>query len=117
MKEITIPVLWASAEFYLGALLWVAIAVLVVSMLVWLLALRRPSAGASLRASVRSLAGFAILAGMAVTAFIPALTRSQWAFVAGPTDYVVLIGAGVAAAIAILWLLTPVLALARPRTA
>jgi len=53
---------------------------------------------------------------MAVTAFIPSLTQSEWAFVAGPTDYVVLIGAGVAAAIAILWLLTPVLALARPRT-
>ena len=112
MKEITIPVLWAATEYYLGALLWMGLAAIAVALVLWLVALRRADVVAdALRKALRPTLVLAALAALAVTASIPALTRSSWSYVAGFTDYVMLIGAGAGAALAVAYFLTPVLML------
>jgi hypothetical protein len=111
MKEITIPVLWAATEYYLGALLWMGLAAVAVALVLWLVALRRAGGAGALRKALRPTLDLAALAAVAVTVSIPALTRSTWSYVAGFTDYVLLIGAGAGAALAVAYFLTPVLML------
>lgn len=112
MKEITIPVLWAATEYYLGAILWAGLAAVVVAMVLWIVALRRAgSFSGALRRVLPPVLALAALAAVAVTASIPALTRSNWSYVAGFTDYAVLAGAGVAAAAAVAYFVTPFLML------
>lgn len=114
MKEITIPVLWASAEYYLGALFWVGLAVVAVAFVLWIVALRRNrKASGAVRRAFQPAIILAILAGAGVTVSIPALTRSNWSYVAGATDFVVIIGAGVAAAVAVAYVLTPIIMLVK----
>jgi hypothetical protein len=112
MKEITIPVLWAATEYYLGALLWIGLAAVALALVLWVVAMRRAGiVPGALRKALRPTLFLAAIAAAAVTISIPALTRSNWSYVAGFTDYVLLIGAGAAAAAAVAYFLTPVLML------
>lgn len=118
MKEISIPVLWTVAEYYLGALLWIGLAAVFVALVLWVIVVRRSvdlrAALAGAMAPILALAG---LAAIAAIASIPWLTRSHWSYVAGPTDYVMLIGAGLGAALAVAYFLTPVVILGRSQRA
>jgi hypothetical protein len=118
MKEISIPVLWAATEYYLGALLWIGLAAVLVALVLWVIVVRRSvdlrAALAGTMAPILALAG---LAAIAATASIPWLTRSHWSYVSGPTDYVVLIGEGLGAALAVVYFLTPILVLGRSQRA
>lgn len=112
MKEITIPVLWAATEYYLGALLWVAIAGVLLGLILWAIALvSRSGVGRAIKPAII----LGVLAGIGVSVSIPALTRSSWSYVAGGTDYVAIIGVGIAAAVAVAYMLTPVIMLVKPR--
>ena len=111
MKEITIPVLWAATEYYLGALLWVGLAAVILGLILWGLALARGGVGRAIKPAMI----LGVLAGIGVSVSIPALTRSNWSYVAGATDYVAIIGAGIAAAVAVAYMLTPVIMLVKPR--
>ena len=116
MKEITIPVLWAATEYYLGPLLWVGLGLVLAAVAMWLIVVRRTGSLAGAIAQVRApVVALAALAAVAVTMSIPALTRSEWAYVAGAADYAVLIGAGAAAAAGVAFLLTPLLLLMQAR--
>ncbi len=114
MKEITIPVLWAATEYYLGALLWAGVAAFLVALVLWVIALRANAnvAGAVRRAFQPAII-LAVLAGAGFAASIPALTRSNWSYVAGVTDYVAIIGAGIAAAVVVAYVLTPIIMLVK----
>ena len=118
MKEISIPVLWAATEYYLGAMLWIGLSAVLFTLVLWVIVVRRStdlrSALVGAMAPILALAG---LAAIAAIASIPWLTRSHWSYVAGPTDYVVLIGAGFGAALAVVYFLTPVLVLGRSQRA
>jgi hypothetical protein len=108
MKEVTIPVLWAATEYYLGSLLWISIAAALTGVVLWIMALRKNgwslgSFGRAFRATMI----MGILAGTGFAASLPSLTRSSWPYVAGVTDYVVIIGTGVALAAAVAFILTP----------
>lgn len=118
MKEISIPVLWAAAEYYLGALLWIGLAAVLVALVLWVIVVRRSTdLRAALVGAMAPTLALAGLAAIAVIASIPWLTRSHWSYVAGPTDYVVLIGAGLGAALAVGCFLTPVVVLGRSKRA
>lgn len=118
MKEVSIPVLWAATEYYLGALLWIGLAAVVVALVLWVIVVRRSvDLRAALAGAMTPILALSALAAIAAIASIPWLTRSHWSYVAGPTDYVVLIGAGVAAALAVAYFLTPVVVLGRSKRA
>ncbi|MFN3889315.1 MAG: hypothetical protein ACK4MV_02875 [Beijerinckiaceae bacterium] len=106
MKEITIPVLWAATEYYFGSLLWIGIAAGILGLVLWVAALRKKDNGGVGRAFRASLI-VGLLAGIGFAASLPSLTRSSWPYVSGLTDYVVILGAGLALAAAITYLLTP----------
>ena len=56
-----------------------------------------------------------VIAGIGFAAALPWLTRSSWSYVSGATDYIAITLAGIGAAIAVVYTLTPLIALARPR--
>lgn len=114
MKEITIPVLWAATEYYLGSLLWIGLAAGLLALVLWVVAWRTSGKPArALRRALQPAMILALLAGIGFAASIPSLTRSNWSYVAGATDYVAIIGAGVAAAAAVIYVLTPIIMLVK----
>ncbi|MDP2358533.1 MAG: hypothetical protein Q8M31_21105 [Beijerinckiaceae bacterium] len=114
MKEITIPVLWAAAEYYLGSLLWIGLSAGVLALVLWVVALRRRGkASGEVRRALQPAMILSLLAGFGFAASIPALTRSNWSYVAGGTDYIAIVGAGIAAVVAALYLLTPIIMLVK----
>jgi hypothetical protein len=114
MKEITIPVLWAATEYYLGALLWIGLAGVAAAFVLWIFALRANARiDGAVRRAFQPAIVLAVLAGAGVAASVPSLTRSNWSFVAGATDYAAIIGLGAATAVAVVYVLTPIIMLVK----
>lgn len=117
MKEITIPILWAAAESWLGALLWIGLAAGVIALVFyWLAARKHGSLARALAAGCRIALPAGLVAGAIFAALTPMLTMSKWAYVSGAADFVAIALAGLAAAIAVAYFLWPLVALARTRS-
>jgi len=118
MKEITIPILWAAAEAWLGPLLWLAIAAVILVLALYFVAARRHgSLGRAIAAGWLRAALAGAAAGIVFAAALPWLTHSRWSYVSGAVDYIAIFLAGVGAAVAIIYALTPLIALAKRREA